>query len=93
MARLVLKFGGTSVGAIDRIKNVARRVKAVYDAGNEVAVVVSQNRSRRLKPRVMLVLDANRQPFAKSGWFVAINVRQHAELATKYESQKCPTQN
>ena len=31
----------------------------------EVAVVVSQNRSRRLKPRVMLVLDANRQPFAQ----------------------------
>ena len=30
----------------------------------EVAVVVSQNRSRRLKPRVMLVMDANRQPFA-----------------------------
>jgi HD-GYP domain-containing protein (c-di-GMP phosphodiesterase class II) len=30
----------------------------------EVAVVVSQNRSRRLKPRVMLVLDSNRQPFA-----------------------------
>lgn len=31
----------------------------------EVAVVVSQNRARRLKPRVMLVLDVNRQPFAK----------------------------
>ena len=30
----------------------------------EVAVVVSQNRSRRLKPRVMLVLDSQRQPFA-----------------------------
>jgi HD-GYP domain-containing protein (c-di-GMP phosphodiesterase class II) len=30
----------------------------------EVAVVVSQNRARRLKPRVMLVLDINRQPFA-----------------------------
>jgi len=41
MARLVLKFGGTSVGNIERIKNVARRVKAVVDAGNEVAVVVS----------------------------------------------------
>ncbi len=41
MGRLVLKFGGTSVGAVDRIKNVARKVKAVYDAGNEVAVVVS----------------------------------------------------
>lgn len=31
----------------------------------EVAVVVSQNRARRLKPRVMLVLDINRQSFAK----------------------------
>ena len=41
MARLVLKFGGTSVGDVDRIKNVARHVKKVVDAGNEVAVVVS----------------------------------------------------
>jgi HD-GYP domain-containing protein (c-di-GMP phosphodiesterase class II) len=30
---------------------------------NEVAVVVSQNRARRLKPRVMLVLDKDRQPY------------------------------
>ncbi|MSO65403.1 MAG: aspartate kinase [Alphaproteobacteria bacterium] len=41
MARLVLKFGGTSVGDIDRIKAVARRVKKVVDDGNHVAVVVS----------------------------------------------------
>jgi aspartate kinase len=41
MARIVMKFGGTSVGDIDRIKNVARRVKAEAEAGNEVAVVVS----------------------------------------------------
>ena len=41
MARIVMKFGGTSVGDIDRIKNVARRVKAETDAGNQVAVVVS----------------------------------------------------
>lgn len=41
MARIVMKFGGTSVGDIDRIKNVARRVKSEFDAGNEVAVVVS----------------------------------------------------
>ncbi len=41
MARIVQKFGGTSVGDIDRIKNVARRVKAEVDRGNEVAVVVS----------------------------------------------------
>ncbi len=41
MARIVLKFGGTSVGDIDRIKNVARKVKAEVERGNEVAVVVS----------------------------------------------------
>lgn len=41
MARLVLKFGGTSVGDIERIKNVAKKVKQEVDAGHEVAVVVS----------------------------------------------------
>ncbi len=41
MARIVQKFGGTSVGDIARIKNVANRVKAEIDRGNEVAVVVS----------------------------------------------------
>ena len=41
MARIVMKFGGTSVADVDRIKNVARRVKRAVDAGHEVAVVVS----------------------------------------------------
>ena len=41
MARIVLKFGGTSVGDIERIKNAARKVKAEVARGNEVAVVVS----------------------------------------------------
>jgi len=41
MARIVLKFGGTSVGNTDRIKKAARTVKAETDRGNEVAVVVS----------------------------------------------------
>src|SRR6202453_5371016 len=41
MARLVMKFGGTSVADIDRIRNVARHVKRELDAGHEVAVVVS----------------------------------------------------
>jgi len=41
MARIVMKFGGTSVADVERIRNVARRVKAVVEAGNEVAVVVS----------------------------------------------------
>ena len=41
MALIVQKFGGTSVGDLDRIRNVASRVKAEVDAGNSVAVVVS----------------------------------------------------
>jgi aspartate kinase len=41
MARIVLKFGGTSVGDIDRIRNVARKVEAEVRAGHQVAVVVS----------------------------------------------------
>jgi aspartate kinase len=41
MARIVMKFGGTSVADLDRIRNVAARVKREVDAGNEVAVVVS----------------------------------------------------
>ena len=41
MARIVMKFGGTSVADLDRIRNAATRVKREVDAGNEVAVVVS----------------------------------------------------
>jgi aspartate kinase len=41
MPRLVMKFGGTSVADIDRIRNVARHVKREVSAGHEVAVVVS----------------------------------------------------
>jgi len=41
MARIVQKFGGTSVADIGRIKNAAARVKREVDAGSEVVVVVS----------------------------------------------------
>lgn len=41
MARIVMKFGGTSVANLDRIRHVARLVEAEVEAGNEVAVVVS----------------------------------------------------
>ncbi len=41
MPKIVMKFGGTSVADLDRIRNVARLVKKERDAGNEVAVVVS----------------------------------------------------
>ena len=41
MARIVQKFGGTSVGDLDRIRNVAARVQQEVDGGHQVAVVVS----------------------------------------------------
>ena len=41
MALIVQKYGGTSVGDVNRIKSVAQRVKETYAAGNQVIVVVS----------------------------------------------------
>lgn len=41
MALIVQKYGGTSVGTVERIKAVAARVAATRDAGNSVVVVVS----------------------------------------------------
>jgi len=41
MALIVQKYGGTSVGSVDRIRNVARRVLDTHRAGNQVVVVVS----------------------------------------------------
>jgi aspartate kinase len=41
MALVVQKYGGTSMGSIERIRNVAKRVAKTYDAGNDIVVVVS----------------------------------------------------
>src|SRR5687768_13072802 len=41
MARIVMKFGGTSMAGMERIRSVAERVRREVDAGHEVAVVVS----------------------------------------------------
>jgi aspartate kinase len=41
VSRLVMKFGGTSVANVERIRNVAAHVKREVEAGHEVAVVVS----------------------------------------------------
>ena len=41
MAKKVLKFGGTSVGTIERILHVAEIIKKEYVAGNEVIAIVS----------------------------------------------------
>ncbi len=59
MGRIVQKYGGTSVGTVERIQVVAERIKTTYDAGNEVVVVVSArsgvtneliNRAKSLNP-------------------------------------------
>src|SRR5260221_3690271 len=41
MPRLVMKFGGTSVADLERIRNVAQRVKREVERGYQVAVIVS----------------------------------------------------
>ena len=41
MKRLVLKFGGTSVGTIEKIKKVANIIKKRFSEGNEIIIVVS----------------------------------------------------
>ena len=41
MALIVQKYGGTSVGSPERIKNVAKRVKKFKEQGHQVVVVVS----------------------------------------------------
>lgn len=41
MGLIVQKYGGTSVGNLDRIRNVARRIAKTYDQGNDVVVILS----------------------------------------------------
>ena len=41
MARIVMKFGGTSVASLDRMRNAARRIKAQTEQGDDVVVAVS----------------------------------------------------
>jgi len=41
MKRLILKFGGTSVGSVDKIKNVANIIKEEFSKGREIIVIVS----------------------------------------------------
>ncbi|MEM7423828.1 MAG: aspartate kinase [Pseudomonadota bacterium] len=65
MPRLVLKFGGTSVADLDRIRNAAMRVKREVDRGYEVAVIVSAM-SGKTNELVGWVRDASRPPGSNS---------------------------
>ncbi|MEE4247494.1 MAG: aspartate kinase, partial [Kangiellaceae bacterium] len=64
MALIVQKYGGTSVGTVDRIKNVAKRVARFRDEGHDVVVVVSamSGETNRL---ISLAHEANENPPAR----------------------------
>ena len=68
MARLVLKFGGTSVANVERIRNVARHVAREVKAGHQVAVVVSAM-SGVTNQLVAYVQDAAKSGMAQSGLY------------------------
>ncbi|WP_017296623.1 aspartate kinase [Nodosilinea nodulosa] len=61
MALIVQKYGGTSVGTVERIQAVARRVKATVEAGNSVVVVVSAM-GKTTDGLVKLAADITNQP-------------------------------
>ncbi|AUM11679.1 aspartate kinase [Ketobacter alkanivorans] len=64
MALIVQKYGGTSVGTIERIRNVAKRVERFRDEGHDVVVVVSamSGETNRL---LALANDMTPQPSAR----------------------------
>ncbi len=64
MALIVMKFGGTSVADMDRIRNVAQHVKREVTAGNKVAVVVSAM-AGRTNELISWVNDATETPDPK----------------------------
>jgi aspartate kinase len=66
VALLVLKFGGTSVADVDRIRNVAAHVKREVDAGHACAVVVSA-RAGQTNSLVAFVAEAWRSSGAAPG--------------------------
>jgi aspartate kinase len=76
---LVLKFGGTSVGDVDRIRNVAAHVKREVDAGHACAVVVSAM-SGQTNQLVTLVEDA---------WgFKQRRLRNDGEVSVEYDARE-----
>ncbi len=61
MPLIVQKFGGTSVGSIERIKNVAKRIKRAVDSGNKV-VVVSSAMSGETDRLINLTKEVSKKP-------------------------------
>ena len=68
MALIVQKYGGTSVGTLDRIRNVAARMKRTRDDGNQVVAVVSAMSGVTDKPhRAWPRSSAQNPPRARDG--------------------------
>ena len=64
MALIVQKYGGTSVGTADRIKNVAGRVAETHKAGNDVVVVVSAM-GKGTDDLIALAADVTANPYPR----------------------------
>ena len=64
MALIVQKYGGTSVGSIDRIKNVASRIKAEREKGHKVIAVISAMGGETDK-LIALASELSRQPIER----------------------------
>ena len=64
MALIIQKYGGTSVGNIERIKNVAKRVARSYDQGNAIVVVLSAM-SGETNKLVALTQEASEFPIGR----------------------------
>jgi aspartate kinase len=64
VALIVQKYGGTSVGTAERIKNVAGRVAATHEAGNDVVVVVSAM-GKGTDDLIALAADVTANPYPR----------------------------
>ena len=84
MALLVQKFGGTSVGSIERIRNVARRCLATQREGNDVVVIVSamSGETNRL---LKLANDVNARAAGSDGLQHAPDAREMDAIAATGE--------
>ncbi len=94
MARIVQKYGGTSVGTIERIQNVADRLIQTFEEGNQVVAVISamsgvtdsliklaQDISRKPTPREMDVLLATGEQQSIALLSMALNQKGYKALS------------
>ena len=98
MALIVQKYGGTSVGSVERIKNVARRIAKWQNAGHQVVVVVSamSGETNRL---IALAKEIQKNPdpreldvIASTGEQVTPEFRRAGSQLSRYSGQSSDRQ-